>query len=104
MLWDTTLQSYVSVIGLSLIKELFSEEIGRELEEFCASRIPMSAELLRPLRPHYISYRCVGCEGGLLPVIVLDYLCLERVMYKRWLRIRQSQLTGPVVLLSGAIR
>ena len=78
MLWDTTLQSYVSVIGLSLIKELFSEEIGRELEEFCASRIPMSAELLRPLRPHYISYRCVGCEGGLLPVIVLDYLCLER--------------------------
>lgn len=78
MLWDTTLQSYVSVIDISLIKELLSEEAGRELEEFCAQRVPESPELLSALRPHYIPYQCVGCEGGLLPVVVLDYLCLEQ--------------------------
>lgn len=78
MLWDTTLQSYVSVIDISLIKELLSEEAGRELDDFCAKRVPKSPELLRPLRPHYIPYQCVGSEGGLLPAVVLDYLCLEQ--------------------------
>lgn len=78
MLWDTTLQSYVSVIDISLIKELFSDEVGRELELFCAMKAPDSQKLLDPLRPHYIPYRCVGCTSGLLPAIVLDALRLEQ--------------------------
>lgn len=78
MLWDTTLQSYVSVIGIPLMKELFSEEVVRELESFCGKRIPKSPELLSAMQPHYIPYRCVGCEEGLLPAVVLDKMCLEQ--------------------------
>ena len=78
MLWDTTLQSYVSVIGITPVRKLLSEEVAGELEQFCQNNICEKPELLIKLKPHYIPYKCVGYEKSLLPAIVLDDMCLEQ--------------------------
>lgn len=78
MLWDATLQSYVSVMNLALVKDLFPEPTQKSLEAFCAGKPPEREEDIRSLRPHFIPYRCVGEKGGFLPVIVLDYMFLEQ--------------------------
>ncbi|QOV20233.1 sigma-E processing peptidase SpoIIGA [Blautia liquoris] len=78
MLWDTTLQSYVSVIDIVPVKELLSEEAAEELAKFCQKDICDKPELLLTLKPHYIPYKCVGCEMGLLPAVVLDTMYLKQ--------------------------
>lgn len=92
MLWDTTLQSHVSVVEISLVKKLVSEEAGRELELFCEKQASQNPGALAELKPHYISYRTVGCSPGLLPAVVLQELLLEQGTVHR-------RITHPVVAI-----
>lgn len=92
MLWDTTLQSHVSVVEISLVKELISEEAGKELELFCEKQSSQNPGALKELKPHYISYRTVGCSPGLLPAVVLQELLLEQGTVHR-------RITHPVVAI-----
>ena len=76
-LWDATCRKPVSVISYSLIKELFSLEMQKELEAFCGCREGERPELLAGIHPHYIPFRSVGCREGCLPAVILDCLYLE---------------------------
>ena len=76
-LWDATYRRPVSVIRYSLIKDLFSGEVQRELEAFCSWKEPERPELLALLHPHFVSFSGVGAEGGVLPALVLDAMYLE---------------------------
>ena len=76
-LWDTTCHKPVSVIRYSLIKELFSPDLQKELEAFCKCRKGEKPELLAEIHPHYIPFQSVGCPEGCLPAVILDCLYLE---------------------------
>lgn len=76
-LWDATCRKPVSVISYSLIKELFSLEMQKELEAFCTCRQGEMPERLAEIHPHYIPFQSVGCQGGFLPAVILDYIYLE---------------------------
>ena len=76
-LWDATCRKPVSVISYSLIKELFSLEMQKELEAFCTCQLGELPGELAEIHPHYIPFQSVGCQGGFLPAVILDYIYLE---------------------------
>ena len=73
-LWDATCRKPVSVISYSLIKELFSLEMQKELEAFCTCQLGELPGELAEIHPHYIPFQSVGCQGGFLPAVILDYI------------------------------
>ncbi len=91
---DTTSGKPVSVIPYEIIKELFSEDMRRELAAFVEGREMKHPELLQTLQLHYIGFRSVGCAGGMLPVIRIPEMVLIQGNTRK-------RISSPALALTG---
>ncbi|MDD3278962.1 MAG: sigma-E processing peptidase SpoIIGA [Lachnospiraceae bacterium] len=78
LLWDPVLKKEVSVMGTEPLIELLPEKTLEALKDMMGVKTILFSEELEELVPHYISYCCVGTKAGILPVIVLEKLCLKQ--------------------------
>lgn len=92
LLWDPVVKKDVSVIGIDTLKELFTDRRMLMLQSLLECRIISAPEELKPLVPHFVTYRCVGCKTSVLPVIVLEKICLEKDGI-------QKMIQGPAVAI-----
>lgn len=76
-LWDTVSGKPVSVADSSVVRELFSEEMLRELSEFQSTGKLGEDSPWISRHLHFVPFQSVG-QSGILPVFTLDYLCVKR--------------------------
>lgn len=93
-LWDATSRTPVSVIPYETLKELFPERTQRGIMEFAEGLPVTEPEVLAQFRPHYISFRSVGCRAGVLPVIRIPEMILVQGNTKK-------RVSTPVLALTG---
>lgn len=78
LLWDPVLKKEVSVIGIEPLKELLSDKSIKMIKALMEYQSITPADELEALVPHYVTYQCVGCKTAILPVIMLERICLEQ--------------------------
>ena len=93
-LWDATSRKPVSVIPYEVIRELFSEHLRKGIVEFMEGKPVTEPEELQTLHPHYIVFRSVGCESGVLPVIQIPEMVLVQGNTEKRIRTPALALTG----------
>lgn len=89
-LFDPINKKPVSIISVFAMEEILSINQVEQLKDF--RKGIGDYEVLKPLKPHYIQFRSLGCTKGMAVAVTLDYLCLENHKI-------QKIITHPIVAL-----
>lgn len=76
-LWDPLLNQPVTLIDRELAERILPEEIQVTLQSWDCAKGERGSLQMGNLRPHYIPYRCVGKENGLLLAVTFSKMILE---------------------------
>lgn len=92
-LWDPLWNKPVTLIDRKLAERIFPEETIKTLQNWGCMEGEHQPVDMGELRPHYIPYRCVGKEKGLLLAVTFSGMLLENENDSR-------EIKSPVIALA----